>query len=115
MDDSDAIVVCIAGVSSSGGAGWGALVVEPDGFVEEHSGAVLGSALRAATIAAVEALGAISPGQTVAVRANNRSLMHLAQTEIPSWIKARWSGSSDTPDIGLIKHLAEILQGLDVH
>lgn len=115
MDDSDAIVVCIAGVSSSGGAGWGALVVEPDGFVEEHSGAVLGSALRASTIATVEALGAISAGQTVAIRANNRSLIHLANIEIPKWMKSSWSGSSDTPDIGLIKHLAELLQDLDVH
>jgi ribonuclease HI len=108
VEDAD-VMLCIAGVSGSAGAGWGLLIVEPDGDVVERSGAIVGNAQRASTIAAVEGLAATSRGLSVAIRSNNNSLINLTTTSIPAWRKNAWQNTQDIPDIGLFKHLSDLI------
>lgn len=114
MDDTDAFVLCVAGISSGGGAGWGFLCVEPDGTTAQRSGAVLGGALRGATIALLEALSETSRGQSIVVRATNHALYRRLTVDLPAWRRDDWQMDEGALDRGLLQHLDALLQQRDI-
>ena len=113
--DTDLTILCVAGAVGGERSGWGYLLVEPDGLLEEDAGAcVEGGVERMVLRAVVEGLSRHGSGQ-VAVRTRSRTLIRTAEDWIPGWRAEDWTRCDGVSDLRLIQELSHLLEAIEVH
>ena len=105
----DIFVLCIAVENHHDNVGWGALLIEPEGFIEEKKGNKP-TQLQAILNALKATLPMVPSGQRLAIRGMNPSLTHFGKTLVPQWQKMGHHEEQFANDIG---HVLDLLGKLE--
>ena len=105
----DIFVLCIAVENHHSNVGWGALLIEPEGFIEEQKGNQ-STQQQAIIKALLHTLPMVPSGQRLAIRGMNPSISHFGKTLLPKWQKLGAHEKHLTEDI---RRVLDLLRNLE--
>ena len=105
----DIFVLCISVESHENNAGWGALLIEPEGFIEERHGHQ-----PTTTQAILHALGQILPmvpsGQRLAIRGTSPTINHFGKVLVPQWKKSGCQNEQLSEEVSMVLRMLNKLE-----